>query len=298
MFHVIYRSYGGENRKDRPAYYSKLLCLMSFIRSFRQLKMGAAETIFLNDGPIPADRLRIMEKSGEVVTLPHAGMQASMLSALAIPSERAWPNDDLVWFAEDDYLYLPHALNDLVAAAETYPDASYFGLYATIGCRQPNGLPCEDRVPRGYAEDPETTLVNGHPWRPALSTTSTFGARVKSVVEDRSMMKFAIYSSGGWDQTTCLMYQGFMPYQISFLVNYLLTPNSKNGWLQRVGIFGVRIGLDLYHAVRASQRSNRRNLVASDPALITHLEPPYLALGTDWQSVAASTQQWTNAECV
>jgi hypothetical protein len=295
MLHVIYRSYGGENTKGRPAYYSKLLSLVSFIRAFRQLKEGTAEIIFLNDGPIPEDRLRIMERSGEVVARSKLGLRGSWLSTLAIPHLRSWPDDDLVWLSEDDYLYLPHALSNLAAAAGACPDASYFGLYAMIGNRQPNGLPSVDRVPKRLPA-PQTTLVDGHPWRRALSTTATFGARVRPLLEDRSMMKVAIYSGGAWDHTACLMYQGFQPYPMSFLVKSLIDPEATKSWLHRLCIFYARMGLNFYQLVRAPQESKRRCLMAADPALITHVETPFLAQGTDWQSFAASIQQWMNAE--
>src|ERR1700761_4819231 len=54
---------------------------------------------------------------------------------------------------------------------------------------------------------------------------------------------------------------------------------------------GARIGLNCYHAIRSLRRPVRK-LVAPDPALITHMETPYVALGTDWRSLADSTQQW------
>jgi hypothetical protein len=75
------------------------------------------------------------------------------------------------------------ALADLIAAANAFPRASYFGLYALIGMRQPNGALFDDplRMPSGWS-DSEVTLVNGHPWRRAPSTTSTYGVRVKALV--------------------------------------------------------------------------------------------------------------------
>jgi hypothetical protein len=290
MIHIIYRSYGGENRKSRPDYYSKWLALLSFVRAVQQVKPGAAEVIFLNDGPIPEDRLRVMEKSGEVLARSNLGARGSMRAALAIPVLRDWPHDDLVWLAEDDYLYQPRALNDLIAAADAYPDASYFALYAAIESRLPNGERFDDRVPSKWP-NPEIKRVNGHPWDRALSTTSTFGARVKPLVEDRIMMHLAIASRGAWDHTTCLVYQGYTPYPMETLTSWFA--NAPQNWLSRVGIVGARIGLNCYQAARMVRRP-RRKLVAPDPALITHMEVPYVALGTDWRSVAASTQQWVN----
>src|SRR5688500_11105973 len=125
MLHVIYRSYGGENRKGRPDFYSKHLTLASLVRAFRELRPGGADLTFLNDGPIPAHLLPLMEHAGEVVNRPHMGLRASVRAALTLPADRSWAPDDLVWFAEDDYLYLPQALTDLVAAAALFPNAEY-----------------------------------------------------------------------------------------------------------------------------------------------------------------------------
>jgi hypothetical protein len=83
--HLVYRSYGGENRKRRPAYYSKWLTLNSFLRAAERLP--DADLIFLNDGPIPERRLQAMHTAGRVVSLGDtpSGMRASYLHALHLP---------------------------------------------------------------------------------------------------------------------------------------------------------------------------------------------------------------------
>lgn len=297
MLRVIYRSYGGENMKNRPPYYSKLLSLLSFVRSLQQLGPGAAEVVFLNDGPIPADRLQVMQRCGEVLAYSKLGNIGSVQHGLALPAARSWPDDELVWFAEDDYLYLPHALADLVAAAAAFPDVAYFGLYAQVGSRLPNGGPMDTdiRLTRPW-HGSEATMVNGRPWRSALSTTSTFGARVKVVAQDRAMMTVAMRTGGAWDHTICLMYQGRRPYPIASMVRQLLASDTRHGWLRRIAIFGVHSALDLYQVGRGLAGGKPRRLVAADPALITHLETAYLAAGTDWQSAATSTQDWARSQ--
>ena len=288
MLHIITRSYAGENKKGRPDYYSKRLSLLSLIRAFQQLEPGAAELIFINDGPIPEDRLELMKSAGEVVMRSRLGMQGSLRAILELPQVRSWPADDLVWFAEDDYLYKPRAFVDLLAASQAFPKASYFGLYALIGTREPSGKTFEDvvRIPRGWSES-DVTLVNGHPWRRALSTTSTFGARVGSLVEDYPMMKRAMYSGGAYDHSMSLMYQGFLPYPARSLLKFLLDRKTPGGLPRRAAICGVRIGLNLYSVMRVLKPSRHRVLVAAEPALITHLETEHLAVGTDWEAVAA-----------
>ncbi|CAN5175526.1 hypothetical protein BH10PSE17_BH10PSE17_05690 [soil metagenome] len=293
MLHIIYRSYGGENKKGRPEYYSKHLALASAVRAFQSLEPGQAELLFLNDGPIPDDRLRLMEQSGEIIARSQMGLRGSMRNALALPSERGWPADDLVWLAEDDYLYLPQAFSGLLAAASAFPEADYFGLYARIGDRLPNGMvSVEERLPRSWSGS-EPVAVLGHPWRRALSVTSTFGARVKPLIEDRAMMHRAMQSGGAWDETTCLIYQGHFPYPLATLMRpFQGFRDAKGGLVRNVAAMAVRAGMNVYPPLRALTGVHNRVLVAPDPALSTHLETAYLSTGTDWSAFAADMQTW------
>jgi hypothetical protein len=290
MLHIVYRSYGGENKKGRPDYYSKHLALCSIVRAFRELAPGQAELIFLNDGPIPAERLRTMKRSGEVLARSNLGLKGSWREALALPVDRRWKAGDVVWFAEDDYLYLPYAFRALIAASEALPQADYFGLYAQIGTRQPNdALPGDDRVPRGWQEG-EPVLVQGHPWRRALSTTSTFGARVKPLVEDRRMMQLVMKSGGAWDHTTSLIYQGYRPYPLPSL--RAQWQDSEANMARTVGATLVRGALNAYPPLRRLAGVPDRTLVSADPALITHMETAFLSSGTNWQAFAEDMQDW------
>ena len=292
MLHIIYRTYGGENNKGRPPYYSKLLSLMSFIASVQALNAADTEVIYVVDGDMPADRLQAMQASGEVLTRHALGMLGSMRMAFNLPLERGWPPEDLVWFAEDDYLYQEQALAELVAAATAFPEADYFGLYALIGSRRPDGGRAEDylRIPQRWTGSLHR-LVDGHPWRQALSTTHTFGARVGAHVENLALMMYVMRFGGAHDHAGCLMYQGYSPYSLRFLKTSFLDRNS-GGWLRRSAILGRRAWLNVYSAFRMRRGARARILVAPDPALITHLETAYMAAGTDWSVVAQQTGEW------
>jgi hypothetical protein len=298
LLHIICRSYGGENKKGRPDYYSKHLALSSLVRAFRALKSSHAELIFLNDGPIPPDRLRLMEQSGEVLARSNLGLRGSMRSALALPVERKWHRDDIVWLAEDDYLYLPEAFAGLMSAVESFPDAAYFGLYAQIGSRQPNpDAPGEERVPKAW-KDSDQVLVENHPWRRALSTTSTFGARVNALVQDQRMMRMVMLSGGAWDHTTCLIYQGYRPYPLSSLLSPFRDVRSVQDLVRTIGAAVARGSLNCYPTLRALGGVSKRQLIAPDPALITHLETAYLACGTDWTIFAKDMQSWVDESSI
>ena len=295
MLHIIYRSYDGENNKDRPAFYSKVVALASCIRAFEGLKAGTAEIIYLNDGPIRAEQIRLMERSGEILACSGLGMKGSMRRALAIPYQRAWPADDLVWFAEDDYLYLPQAFKDLVAAATALPDADYFALYALIDGLLPNGSPSVEYRVRWFPGrwlERRCVAVEDRCWQRALSTTSTFGGRPRAIVEDGLLMKIAMIYGGAWDHTTCMLYQGLCPFPYDSLVEPLRVSRDVKGFFRNAAILAARLGLNGYQNVRRWTGSTPRLLVAPDRALATHLEKQFLALGPDWICVAEDTQRW------
>ncbi len=293
MLHIIYRTYGGENKKGRPSYYSKILSLMSFLQAVERVNVKDIEIIYVIDGDIPPDRLQVMRTSGELLNYTALGLKGSLKTAVRLPAERGWPVDDVVWFTEDDYLYQPQALVDLIAATKAFPKADYFGLYALIGSRKPDGGPAEDylRIPKRWSGS-DALLVNGHPWRHALSTTGTFGVRVKAHAGDRAMMEYAIKFGGAFDHATSLMYQGYSPYSFQSLKASFLDKNASSGWLRRSAIIGMRAWLNVYSAIRMRNGAEARILVAPDPALITHLETAYIATGTDWNLVAQQTRDW------
>lgn len=291
--HVVYRSYGGENSKGRPPYYSKLLALQSLLRAVSEAGQPI-ELIFVNDGPIPADRLTLMHSWGEVVPLPGIGSRRSLLRALHLPARRRWAARDVVWFCEDDYLYLPDAMSQLVHAAAALPAADYLALYATIGNRTPEGGVVPDwlHVPSDLPAI-EPVSVDGRAWRGALATTSTFGARVDAVGEDRWIFDLSVATATAWDYTACLAYQGQLPFRWSRLAADP-RPGDPSA-LQRAKILAAvpaRAGINV---LSVRQRRRRRLSMTADPAVCTHLESAHLAAGSDWAAVASETAQWARA---
>lgn len=287
---MIYRSYGGENAKGRPDFYSKLLALASMLWAAEQA--GPVDLVFLNDGPIPRDRLVLMEGAGEVVSRSRLGIRGSFHAGLALPMEREWPDEDIVWLAEDDYLYQARALRDLLAAAEAIPEASYLALYASIGHRPPEGgkQPTYAPVParwQGSAPIP----VNGDPWRRGLSTTLTFGVRMRTLREDRRLLALSLYTGVGFDHTMCLLYQGLPPFPLGSLARAILL-RGTGSMARRAKRFAIAPVKTAFNAWALARRRRPRLLYAADPALATHLESGHLALGTDWPAVAASCAKW------
>jgi hypothetical protein len=210
--------------------------------------------------------------------------------ALRTPQILGWPDDDLVWFAEDDYLYRPDALTHLVAAARDIPQADYFALYGFVHGRVPDEMVPEqprDWLPTVAGE------VDGVRWERILSTTSTFGGRVSAINADQGVFRFCMVPHKNMfrDHDTCVVLQGFEPHQYRTLARSLVTlqGRSPKEWVRDAGLLPFLVATNL----RAHRRPpNRRLFVAAVPNLASHLEGDKLADGTDWAAVAADVERW------
>jgi hypothetical protein len=287
------RSYGGENMKDRPSYYSKMTCLASLVRAAQEVT-PAAELIFVNDGPMPADRLAMMRSAGQVVRLDAGSNRSSYRTAILLAARREWADDDLVWFAEDDYLYTPRAFVELMAGASApaLADADYFSLYGGSAFDTSTGrLHARPRPQRGAAGDPSAVVLGDLRWYRGMSTTSSFGVRRGALVADARLLRLMPYTGGAWDRTSCLTAQGLRPFTRRELTDDLLPffNQPPSGWPRALTRGAVRLTL----SARALRRASRRRVMrAADPDQAGHLELDQLSPGTDWEQLAEQTLAW------
>ncbi len=174
MLHIIYRSYGGENLKNRPDFYSKLVCLYSFIDSVLMID-EEVKLIFMNDGPIQDDKIEVMKKYGDIISLPSLGNSPSFREALNLALNLS--DSDLVYFAEDDYLYKPEAFKNMLLAFKELPNVDYITLFdhSDRYIRKDDSLGGKCKI---------FITINLH-WRTCESTCMTFGARVSTFKKDK-----------------------------------------------------------------------------------------------------------------
>lgn len=289
--HLVYRSYGGENHKHRPAYYSKRLTLSSFLRAAERLPQ--ADIVFVNDGPIPDDRLALMAGSGRVLSIgaQPSGMRASYTYALGLPDREGWPDADVVMFLEDDYLFTVDAFTALADAVRRLPEAGYFALYG----ERPDYGTADDRerysVPDGWHPQPDL-VAEGRTWFNLLSTTSTFGARVAVLRADLDIFEQCMrpFRRRFLDHETCIIVQGAIPYRGWQLVTGL--PGdlelSPRGLARAAVLLPYRFALN-----RRARRQIRPHLLyAVTPNEATHLEHPVISPDRDWETIARETLLW------
>ena len=275
MLHAIYRSTAKVNTKPRPAGFSKLRSLESFLRAWD----GQGELIFLNDGAVAGEQLELMEAAGKVTVRPASDAMGAYWTALELALEQPWADDDLVYFGEDDYLYRPDTFRALAAAAEQLPDADHFAPYATIGHTMPNGEPLHEGLkrPRGATGD-VLGEVDDVLWHRATSHTVSFAIRVRALREDRTIHRLALKASGAWDHTMCLACQGIVPYTARELVEPLHAPTGASA-SRRAKIVLWRATLS---ALALRRRRHAHVIAAPSPALASHMEVGLMAAGADW----------------
>lgn len=289
--HLVYRSYGGENRKRRPGYYSKLLTLSSFVRAAAQLP--DADVVFVNDGPIPETRLAIMKSRGRILSIGDApsGMRASYTYALGLPDREGWADEDVVMYLEDDYLFTEHAFIALDDAATHLPEASYFALYG----ERPDYLELADRrrfsVPEGWHPQPDL-VTRGRTWFNQASTTSTFGARVSALRSDLDIFEQCMrpFRKRFLDHESCLLVQGAIPYHGWQLVAGL--PGDFEPSLRNIARAIVLVPYRFALNRRARKQLRPHLLYAVTPNEATHLEHPVISPDRDWESLAHDVQCW------
>ena len=268
---VFVRSHGSENLKNRPDFYDKTTCLASLVRAAEQVT-PTAELVFLNDGPLPAARERLMASAGEVVQGEFGSNRASWNAAVRLARSRDHGPDDLVWFAEDDYLYRPEAFAELVRVAQERPEVDYFSLYLGEMHKRDDKFPVDD-------------------WVPAVSTTSSFGVRRAALQEDARLLMLMTYTGGAFDHTTFLTLAGHYPFTARRLRRDLVPfgHHAPDQWARHLTRGVVRTAL----GTRGLRRpSHRRTLHQPPQDLIAHLETGAFQPSEGWAELAEQTRAW------
>lgn len=244
---------------DKPA------LLRLNLETFREA-LGAlrARIWFLLDGcpPLYRDLVQSLfpDRTAECVELPGEGNQATFGRQVEILSEQdAAP---LVCFAEDDYLYLPGALERGVDFLRGHPEADFATLYDHADHYR---TALHRAGTRGaLARDSETV------WRPVASTCLTFLARRDTLREARPV--FRSYARGNSD----------LGMWLALTRTGLFNPRT---WIRSLGdglFFPASMALAWRHAPGRILFGRRMRLFAPRPSLATHMERDGLAPGVDW----------------
>lgn len=299
---LLYRHYGGDNTKPRPAYYSKLLALASFLRAGEALPRPP-EIVYINDQVRPGPIRSLMEATGEVVDVQGGSDARSLRAMLSREASRDASPEQFLFFSEDDYLYRPDALCRLEEGIASLPGADYLAMYGSgaldVTASDRRAVPLPDP---GAGTGEAAVSISGVSWYRAVSCTSSFGCRVATLREDLRLLKLCSASGGAWDHTTCLAVAGFLPFTGQDLRADLFPGRSTPAgeWPRAMARGAVRLAV----TARSLRRSShRRTLFASDPELMSHMElpdrssrdePSARTASIDWAAIAEETTAWAH----
>ena len=239
-----------------------------------------------------------MAGAGEVLDLGGVGNVQSYRTCIALVDARAWPDEDVVYFAEDDYLYTEDAFERLVEAVEALPDVSYFTLY---------DHPDYDRMElhrRFEARHPGSMQIGDVTWRDVRSTCLTYAARVGALRADAWIhllccrgevpRDFAIWSivEGGAEYALPRLLEPAPDPTLGLLARrHAMRAARSRAWALQDRRGGRALPRPFDRAlgrVLSRREPARRALYAARPGRATHMEEGMLAPGVDWASVAAA----------
>jgi hypothetical protein len=169
---------------------------------------------------------------------------------------------DLVFFAEDDYIYLPRAVERTVQFMRRHPEADFATPYdhADFHTKYIHRIRSEEA-----AED-------GCRWRTVVSTCLTFMGRREAVAG--AMPVINKYNANP-----------DLAIWMSLTKNRVCNPWS---WFRSLGdgkFFAASHALAWYYGWRQILFGKRYQLWAPDPGLSTHMESTGLAPGVDWEKM-------------
>lgn len=170
---------------------------------------------------------------------------------------------DLVYFAEDDYLYLPGALERGVAFFQNQTGADFLTLYD----HPDYYTKYIHRLRRPPIVEPDRT------WRPVAATCLTFMARRTALVETAEV--FRTFADGNSD----------LGLWLALTKRGVLNPWSFVRSLGDGLFVSASHALAWRHAGAEILRGQGRTLWAPAPTLATHMEISGLAPGVDWEQL-------------
>ena len=261
---VCYRIYPGLSGRPALGFTDKLTLVRANLRSFKAAlgRLNVKMWVILDKCPPAYHELvtgLFAASDLEIIPLAGAGNEATFSRQVQLLSTQTVA--DLVYFAEDDYLYLPQSLEKAAAFMQRHPEADFATLYdhADYHAKYVHRL----RGPE-FNED-------GHRWRSVTSTCLTFMAR-RSVLAETA----GVFETYGRKNSDLGLWMAMTKTRVA---NPWCMVRSLGDGLY----FTASHLLAWRHCWRTILFGKRRTLWAPVPSLATHLETTGLAPGVDWE---------------
>ena len=252
--HVIYRISDKGNPKTKIANAGKLDCLTNALQEF------GAENFHVIADNCTNTTLEALKSAGLNFEVTANGNSGTCRYIFEKVIDRYAP-EDFLYLLEDDYLHLPGSRQALLEGLEI---ADYVTLYDNPDMYHPDGTSMNPFVHDDMPKSSIYLTAHTH-WRSTVSTTMTFAAQVKTLLEDREI----------W-QKCCV---GKMPLDFGAFV--ILTGQDNLDEAKRFAKIGRAELAQLVFENFLFERS-KRLLISPMPSFATHAEKEYLAPLIDW----------------
>jgi hypothetical protein len=235
------------------------ICLRSFKQSLGNLR--AKIWVLLDQCPDDYANLFLKYFSQQdlaLIRLPGIGNQATFGKQIDILMQQT--DSDLVYFAEDDYVYLPNQFRIMVEFLRAYDDVDFISPYDHLDCYN-----------REVHHFPKWVRVQGnHHWRTAASTCLTFLTRKRTLERNRY-----IFRTYGWRNHDCSLW-------LSLTKLSLFNPVVFLRLAAREPLFAKMIAKAWLYGWPQIFFGKRMRLWVPIPALATHLDSGALSPAIDW----------------
>ncbi|MDP9339394.1 MAG: glycosyltransferase family 2 protein [Acidobacteriota bacterium] len=235
------------------------ICLRSLKESLGNLR---AKIWVVLDG-CPEDYASLFSKYFDaqdlaLLRLPGVGNRATFSTQLDILLKQT--DSDIVYFAEDDYLYLPNHFHRMIDFLRSNNDVHFISPYDHLDC-----YTCElHRFPKWIR------VHANHHWRTAASTCLTFLTR-KSTLQKKQLV-FRTYT---WRNHDCSLW-------LSLTKHALFDPLEFMRYAAREPLFAKMITKSWLYGWPQILFGTRMKLWVPVPAFATHLDSNALSPATDW----------------
>ena len=268
---VCYRIYPGVSGNPIFGFQEKLPLLRLNLETFKESlgDMKVKLWVLLDNCPAPySDLLKELfpETEMKVISLGGEGNGATFRRQVDILREQT--DSNLVYFAEDDYLYLPRSLECAVQFMRRNPEADFAAPYGHVDYQKA----FIHRFPsREIADD-------GHRWRKVVSTCLTFMARKQALEESAAVFK--TYNKN--------------PDLALWMALTKIRVYNPWSWVRSLGdglFFSASHALAWRYAWRHIVFGKKQTLWSPAPSLITHMECNGLGSGVDWEGIFGARAQ-------
>jgi hypothetical protein len=258
---VAYRIYPGVSKVppvfSQDKYKLSELCLKSFKDSLGDLKTKMY--VLLDNCPPEYQKLfkkYFKSPDLEFIHLDGVGNQATF--DLQIKTLLKQEDSERVYFAEDDYFYLPGQFKEMIEFMDDNEDADFLSAYDHL----------DYHTHPLHQHSYETRASSTRQWRTANSTCLTFLTTKKILQETRSVLE--TYTMGNYDSS---MWLALTKYQINPL-------NMRRSNEMKKIIF--RVWRDTWRQIITGKRFK---LWTPIPTIATHMENNCIAPGMVWKKI-------------